>query len=254
MANAAILWRDWLGQAVLTSSGTESALPLANVQDDQPAKVARLTGNSVWLAADFGVARQVAGVALAGTNLTPTATLRVRLGNDGSTWSVDSGIVDPLADPELNGLGAHLLASGGGAYRHLRLDIADAALAWIDLGCVLAGPVFRPTRNFSYGWQAGEEDLSAVAEGEGGQMYVAARPQRRRLALSFRAATEADVYDEVRAMMRHAGGRRNVYVEPRPGHAYAAQDRLFGLLRTVRLVEQPANRLYSHGFEIVERL
>lgn len=253
MANAAIVYENLLPGATLSGAAV-SSLPVANLVDDQPSKVARWSGAAASFTADLLSAQEVGAVALAGTNLTSTATLRVRMGTDGVSWAFDTGIIDPQAKPELNGLAAYLFPGAGETYRYLRCDIADASLSYIDIGHAIAGPVFEPAINFEWDWLSSVTDLSATQGGDGGQLYVRRRPKLRGMALSFKALSKAEIMGDVRRMQRIAGTSKNVLVVAEPGDAYEAENRIVGLLQEQAGVQQPFFDIWTWNFRLVERV
>lgn len=252
MANAAILYNDKIAAAVLSGDATSATMPVTNMQDDQPGRAARFLAGSAWFLADFQTATAIGAVALAGTNLTATATMRCRMGSTSACSDWDSGTIDPKADVRF-GLACYLFDAAR-TYRYLHVDVADAALSFIDIGLALAGPVFSPARNFSYGWGVETADLSIVQRSRRGQAHVAEGAAQRALALEFRSASEAEAYAEVREMQRIAGNRKNVFVCPRPGATYDANDRIVGLLSDNNSLVQPSFNIFRYRFRVEERL
>jgi hypothetical protein len=94
-------------------------------------------------------------VALISTNLSATATARWRLGTlESPSAAHDSGILPAHTGDEANG-NVVLLRSGAATARYLLVDVADASLGVIDIGLLVAGPLWRLARGMAYGVREG---------------------------------------------------------------------------------------------------
>jgi len=151
--------------ATLVASSQETALPVANLQNMQPAKVWRATSatpQSITL--DFGYPVAANALALVGHNLTDAGMLRVRgattqaavtaspaVDASGSAWPVTG---KPVAQnwPHHTSL---LRWSNDLPYQYWQVDIADggSVLTYIEVGRLMLGRAFQPTVNFDFGGQ-----------------------------------------------------------------------------------------------------
>jgi hypothetical protein len=257
MAKAVILYDDKIAAAVLSGAATAGGLPLANLQDPQPRKVARWIGTSGHVVADFGAAVPIGLVVISGTNLTAAATVRVRLSTADATGAAgdehDSGVIAAGADPRFQGGVFHYLPADKTA-RYLRVDLADATLSWIDAGLLLAGPAFRPWRNYSFGYTLGFQDYGLNEKSPIGITFTSERGRPRAAALRFEFATSAEAMGDHVELSRLCGVTRNIAVVPNPDGPYLAAQAIVGTLDDVLPVSHAAFNVWSRTLSIVERI
>ena len=270
MAYPVIVYNDLVygsheAAATLTGDAAVTTLPLANLQDPQPSKPCRWIATSGYVVADFGALVDIGGVALAGLNLSAAATWRVRLSTADATGAAgnaaDTGVVSTGIRPseklrnvdQVNGRAVKIFDADVSA-RYLRVDLADASLGYIDAGLLLAGPAFRPSRNFSYGWGSWIRDRGELVENSQGLAFPKRAPRQRRLNMTFQFDAAADVYTEVPEMLRLCGGSENCLFVGDPGGTQEAAKTVLGLLDAATPIEQANFRFYNYEFAITERL
>ena len=160
--STAFLWQNALANAWVGDRGTAAlpALSLANLSDPQPRVRTRWPGGagvSVWF--DMGASAEIACVALISTTLGSaggTTLVRARLSDDPlfATAAWDTGVLDPATDAYANGnvVLVHPTSASG---RFLLVEMEDAAAGLIDVGRIVAGPLWRCTHSWSLGRQQG---------------------------------------------------------------------------------------------------
>ena len=144
----AFLYDNVAKGAMLTSAQANvPSMPLANLQDAQPRRRARLNAASVVLDVDLLAALPVDCVAMLSTTLSANATIRVRLANMSRFASVlaDTGTINAEAQDEAQGNVVLVLPAPVTA-RYLRIDLPDGATAFMDIGLLLAGHLWRLQR------------------------------------------------------------------------------------------------------------
>lgn len=257
MANGYLLFDDRIAAATLTGDAGVAGLPLANLQDPQPTKVARWQATSGYVVADFGAAVPVGGLVLHGTNLSAAATRRVRLSSADATGAAgdvhDSGAAAAGVLATYRGSFAYMLSSDLSA-RYLRLDLADASLSFIDAGVLLAGPVFRPARNFSYGASIGFQEFGRNERSPVGITFTSQRARARALSLRFEYASASEAYGHLLELQRLAGITRNVALVPDPGGTNAAKQLMVGTLQDLTPISNTFYNIHSTTLSLVERI
>ena len=119
--------------AVLTSAQANvPSMPLANLQDAQPRRRARLNAASATIDMDLLAALPVDCVGLLSMTLSTNATIRVRLANVGSFATVlaDTGTINAEAQDEAQG-NVVLVFPAPVTARYLRIDLTDGAAAFM---------------------------------------------------------------------------------------------------------------------------
>lgn len=171
MPNLRIVSDNAADRTTLSASTTAGALVAANLLTDEKADVWRATGTSATLTGTTATAESAACVHLPFCNLSPTATIRVRLYSDtaGTSQVLDTGTVlaCPAAAIALRGWTALQAASayayGGGAHARIWfastlwkryvIDIVDTnnLQGYIEAARLVIGPYWTPTFNAEYG-------------------------------------------------------------------------------------------------------
>jgi hypothetical protein len=82
MPNLRIIYDNAADRAALTASTTAGTLGVANLQNNRKGRPWRATGTMARLGATWGAPERIGGVFLPFCNLSPTATMRVRVSNE----------------------------------------------------------------------------------------------------------------------------------------------------------------------------
>lgn len=208
------------GVGIATGSVTAAGLPLSNLVDDQPRTRARLLGASGaggWSASltiDLLAQSTVGCVALISTTLDSglsAVQVRARLatvdpsGTAGDAWS--SGNVLASTGPEANGNVVLIRQAGSATGRYLLIEISAHAQQEIDIGRIIAGPLWRPTRAHAYGIEEGRlpldrRDRNALT---GAEFPVPSLRNPRSAAFSLPMLTTAEARGEHRTMVAQLG-------------------------------------------------
>jgi hypothetical protein len=252
-------WINRADEALLSASSELATMPGANVQQPHVAQAWHTAAGvrDAYLLLDMGAAVACQLLGLMGTNLTATATVRVRASLTDpaalASLAYDSGV---LAAKSKSGYGQtyHDLASTSA--RYWRIDIADAAVADnLQIGRLFLGPRWQPSSNQEYGWQVTPLDDSTVDESYGGQDYPNIRARRRQLQFQLNWMDEAEMYGNAFAAARAVGVVGDVLaVHNSIGGAYLVEQSVFGRLQAMEpLVHQNA-RIFRQKFTVREAL
>ena len=231
--------------ASLTASTTTGSLAAAYMLTDRKGEVHRSTGTSVTYTLTFSSAESIGAVVLPATNLTASATIRVRLYSDtgATTLLSDSGTV--TACPGLNlgtsgnwvtplnvnsfALGAVAKAwawfgANVGSVRAVRIDLSDSTnpAGTIDCARIVCGAWWAPTRNGSVGAQISHEDTTVNARNDAGDLISDRGTLHQTLSVDLAALTEAD-RAQVHKILRANGTSRNVLISVTPGRGDARE-------------------------------
>ncbi|MCA3413861.1 MAG: hypothetical protein INF84_04595 [Roseomonas sp.] len=205
----AFLYDNAAKGAVLTSAQANvPSMPLANLQDPQPRRRARLMGSSATITADLGAEVPVDCVALLSTTLSANATIRVRLANVSSFATVlaDTGSINAEAQDEAQGNVVLVLPAPVTA-RYLRLDLTDGAAAFMDIGLLVAGQLWRLQRGTAYGIREGRVMLDRRDRNPftGAEFPVPAIINPRFAAFTLPALSIAEARNQHRDLLRRLG-------------------------------------------------
>ena len=272
---AAFMYDDLVaGAAFIGDLNTiaSASMPLTNLSDPQPRVRTRWAG-SVSLYIDFGSAVDISCVGLISTSLgvqpqpgdpvPPGGTgVRVQLGNDAGfgTANWDTGTLTPTTDPTTGGnvVMVHATSASG---RYMRLDISDPVSPVIDVGRIVAGPLWRTSYAWAYG--AGEGRLMLDRRDRntftGAEFPVPAIVNPRVMTFGLEAITSAEAIGEFRTMLDTLGAVGDALWIPDDGLALAEMNRraIFGAVAQpgeTALLTRANFRLHRRSFNMVERV
>lgn len=275
-------WPNRVGESTLSGGSWLAALPRDNMKDARITKVARSSTAALAdtkVLGDMGIARSIRGFALVNHNLSQSALVRFRLGTtSGGAEVYDSGWVsawrmtfdtdlleweepgwwEGIADDEyLRAPFAvvHIAPSFLTA-RYWSIEINDTTNTngYVQIGRPFVGGGLVPSRNFSFGYVDGWEDLSSVTRGDNGAEYAVVRPRLRvsRFALEWLTSAEAEYVHE---MKRRLGTTGEMLFVPDTSDVDAQQRYGFlGRMRTLSPIEYPFMSIRKSAFEVAEIL
>jgi hypothetical protein len=264
----AFLWNNHLASCFIGDIGTAalSVLPLSNIQDPQPRLRARwvpATGVQIW--ADLGSSVEVSAVAFISTTLGMsggTPTVRVQLSDDAAfgtaTW--DTGTYAVSTDDAAGG-NVVLLHETSATGRYMRIDMDDAAASELDVGRIIAGPLWRCAYSYAYGMQEGRMILDRRDRNphSGAEFPVPAvfNPRQASFSLPYVSTTEATA--EWRTMLDTLGAVGDVLWIPDDTLSPTELNRrcIFGAAlppTESALLQRAGFRHHTRGFTITERV
>jgi len=112
--------------------------------------------------------------------------------------------------------------------RYLRLDVTQAGTA-IDIGVLMAGPVWTTSRNFSWGAMSARMSMDEAATNRWGGLHGVEGARPRRHQLNFQMAPDGD-YEQAQAMWRACGKLRNVALCLFPARSDSRGETIVGTL------------------------
>jgi hypothetical protein len=217
----------------LTASTTSGNLGVAFLLTELKGQVHRSTGTSVTYTARWDANQRVGCVALPCTNLTATATMRVRLFSDtnATVLVLDSGTVTAVPgfnlDPKLwpTARNANSFAFGGGVkavqwftsrpanIRAVVIDLVDTAnpAGYIDCSKLVVGDYWSPTYNIQNGMQLELVDNSETSRRDSGDLITDRSFVYDTLSFDFSLLTDADKNTLTR-IFRNVGTHDNIFV------------------------------------------
>jgi len=245
--------------AAMVSAGSElSTLPGSNVQHPH---VSRKWGTAAGIKSSFLLFDMLAAVpvsllSVVGTNLTSTATMRLRASNADPT-AVAGDLYDSgaIAAGVKDGYGAIYKKFAQVTARYWRLDLTDASVADnLLVGLVFLGPSWEVTGSLLYDWSVTPLDESRESESTGGQSHFDVRPQRRVLDFALDFMTELDAYTKAFVMARANGRVKNLVAVPDINSAYVSEQSVLGTVRASMPVVHRRFDIHLQKFSIKERL
>jgi hypothetical protein len=251
-----IAWQNLADAASVSTDSEVATLPASNVQQAHVSRQWQTDGdNAAYLLLDLGSSLSCALLALLGTNLTSSATIRIRGSVTDATatgsLAYDSGTVAAGAKA---GYGAVYKDFASVASRYWRIDLSDATLDELAVGRLFLGPSWEPSINMQMGWSSRVADPSRRSKSSGGQSYADVRPKARVLEFVLDCMTEAEMYGNAFALAYAQGITGDVLAIPDIDGSYLSEQAVFGLLSANEPIVEPRLGLYSQKFSIEERL
>ena len=237
-------------------------MPLANLQDAQPRRRARLNAASATIDVDLLAALPVDCVKLLSTTLSAKATIRVRLANVSSFATVlaDTGTINAEAQDEAQGNVVLVLPAPVTA-RYLRIDLTDGAAAFMDIGLLVAGQLWRLQRGTGYGIREGRVMLDRRDRNPftGAEFPVPAIINPRFAAFTLPALSVAEARNQHRDLLRRLGAAGDALWIAELGDSMVERNRraIWGAMNAPgedAAISRDSLPLASRGFRMVERV
>lgn len=237
MANLRVIWDNAADRATtLSASTTAGTLAAANLQNDFKGQVHRSTGTSVSYTATWSAGEVIGGIVLPMTNLSPSATIRVRRYSDTGLVNMidDSGTLTAAPGLTLDmwnwsqPLDANAFAYAGfskaavwmtpATVKGLLIDLVDTsnAAGHIDCARLIAGNYWEASKNPSYGAKMSVSDTSKSARNDAGDLLSDLGVKYETLNVNLALLSAADRAYLLR-ILRSAGTSRNILVSVYPG-------------------------------------
>ncbi|MEO7494727.1 MAG: hypothetical protein ABIV04_07235 [Massilia sp.] len=209
-------------RASLAASSTMAGLAVDSLLTDSDTEVHRSNGTSVTYTIAFPISEMVGGVHLPWTNLSPTASIRVRGYSDAgaSAKVIDTGVIFACPAPAIRLArwepidAASAYAYGGGAHarawfsntaaRVLVVDIVDVdnLQGYVEAGRIVAGKWWEPEESADYDAPLGFGSMSKQSRSDAGRLVtqIGTKYRMQSIGLSHLATTDRKaVLDIVRA-------------------------------------------------------
>lgn len=223
-----------------TALGTTTASMLTNIKQE----VHRSVGTSVSYSLTFAAAQSIGGVHMPWTNLSPTATIRVRGYSDaaGATQVKDTGVTLACPAKAIDLVGwtpaqaSSAYAYGGGAHARvwfdnvtvmrLVIDIVDTAnlQGYIECGRIFVGAAWSPTETADYGAPVTLADNSTSYRDDASNLRHVKSFKTKKASIDLSHLTAADRYT-VEAARASLGVTEPFIFSLYPGHADAELER-----------------------------
>jgi hypothetical protein len=209
----------------LTSGAVAGNLALSNLLDDRKSKVFRTTGTTAQIVAAFPASKLIQMVCLAFSNLSVSATMRVRgwtssgaaVSAPGAAFpdgtaafdtNITAGVAQPpratRADSGVALLGVNQASRGGTSYAILwftgatvakiAIDIADGTnlSGYLEAGRLICGTYWQPTFNADYGANFTLTDTTKNDRDDAGDLRSDLGVRAKKLSLNLSLMPEAD--------------------------------------------------------------
>jgi hypothetical protein len=217
--------------ATLTASTTSGGLVASNMQNNYKGSVHRSTGTSVTYTLTWSTNQTLGGLVLPCTNLSATATVRVRLYSDtaGTTLTYDTGAKTVSGNNNITSLfatlNANTFAYGGltkasvwfntknlGVRRSV-IDVVDTAnpVGYIDCSKIVLGDYWEPKHNFESGISKSIVDSSSVTRTDSGDLRVDRGTIHETFNFNFALLPESDV-EQLENISRFVGTNKYILV------------------------------------------
>lgn len=253
-----IAWINSFDEAIIEAGNQVSNLPIQNLQNSQVAvKWQTQSGiNSTYFLADLTSIVAVSCIALIGTNLTSTATVRIRGSNTDSSAVageiVDTGVLSGVVSDNYRNF--YRAFTTPYSARYWRIDIEDTSLNYLRMGRAFIGPAWSPSKEMNFGWTIGYTDASRITRSQGGQLYIDESFQFRALDFTLSFMDQAEMINNGFELTRRNGGVRDVLVMPDENGTFNSELSIFGLVSGASPLTHVTYQIYRIRYRVEERL
>lgn len=271
-----IIYNNAADRATITASSTAGALGAAFLKNNYKGQAWRSTGTSATLTLEWTTAETIAGVALAFTQLTSTATVRLRgytnIADASPVFDTGNVVAAPgaaLGYWHWGGavLGVNAYAYAGGAYgrawvptpaavRKLVIDIIDTnnPAGYIEVGRLIAGNYWEPVVSADYGASVSPVDTSVQSRNGAGDQMVEAGTIHNKLTFTMSKMAPAD-RDRLWEILRGNGKARPIYINLFPNDPDTSLEQIYqvyGRLVTSPAMAMPSFKIAAASLDIEE--
>jgi hypothetical protein len=255
MGIACIAYRNLADTATLLASSQELLAPVTNLQHPDVSRRWRSTEAGLGsFVVDLGALTSIDTVALIGTTMSASGTLRIRISATDST-GVAGGLFDSgvdLVDADYNQTIALLTTPVSG--RYILFSLADADADYVEAGRVFVGLRSQFEINFSYGWSITTVDRSVTKDTRGGQTQVWRDNLYRVFDVAFENLSVSERYGFIEEIERANALKDDVLFVADTDSTNLARDSVWGLIQTTTPIVQPYFDRFSKSYKIKERL
>lgn len=272
MPNMRIVWDNAASRATITASTQAGAFTASKLKSPSRSSVWRATGNTATLTLAWPSDENIACVSLPMCNLSPTATVRVRLLNSASAVLYDSGLVTAASADAAKLIGwtaaqaASAYSFGGGncatlwfakrAVRSLTIDIADTnnLQGYVEAVTVVAGDYWSPKLNPAWNPSLSLNDSTKHSRTDAGSLRSDMGFRFRKLNLNLANMVDSDRGD-ITAILRAVGLFNPMFVSLFPEDTDKRLERDYSMLcklSQISAITLPNWNSYSAPLELEE--
>jgi hypothetical protein len=243
-------------EATLGGGSWNASYPLTNLQNRYLAQKARTTNDatgSTYITIDLGSDQLIGVMALISTNISPSATIRVR-GADNSGMSspdYDSGAISSYQHTD------YAISFTQTDARYWRIDINDTSNpdGYVEIGRLFIGSRFRPGINCEIGAALGVESRTQTQEALNGPEYFDERVNRRTWRGAWTALTDAEAYRQMLVIQQNTDINGEIYFfEDDDDIEFQDLRWFYARFRTLNALEWPYVNRHSIAIEVSELL
>ena len=260
--------------STLTATSTALGYDISNTKKDTKGSVWRSAGTvtSATIDMTWATVHTISAVILPYTNLTTSATIRIRLYSDTAfaTQIFDSGVVTavPSQLPSYYTSSANYrYAFGGGSCarkyitqtancRAMRIDIADSTNTdtYLEVSRIIAGAYWSPTYNTEFGLSVGIADSSTKSRTQTGNLITDIGTSNKTLSFNLSYMNKTD-RDTLFSIVSTIGTKKSIYVSLFPEDAEPAKEQIYqvyGRLSDIATISNPMYSMYASSINIEE--
>lgn len=270
MSNLRILYKDIVSNSSsIVASNTAIGLGATNMKSEVKSEIHRSTGTSVAYTIAWAANQSVNTVILPCTNLSGTATIRVRLYDGTSTLLYDSTAVTAVPGFNLDvstvTYNANLFAYGFmsktalwipttyATVRSCVIDLSDTSndAGYIDCSRILAGVYWEPSNNVENGIQIQSIDGSNISRTNAGELVYDIGFIYDKISFNFALLSEED-RTELLKIIRKVGTIRNLFISVFPEYTVSTveQDYMLYGKRSNAALSYKVFGFYNHSMEL----
>lgn len=152
---------------------------------------------------------------------------------------------------------SHLLLDDPVYAKIIRIEIRDtAAPSHFEVGRVIAGKAWRPSRNMSRGWSLTYKDPSKLSRSLGGQTYVDTLSKYRHIKFNLKYLTEDEIFENALELDRTKGSSGDVliYTDTTASAQKLFKQTVYGRIAKITPMKHNIEGYWTRSYEIEELL
>lgn len=253
----------------LTASTTNGSLVAANMKTESKSEIHRSTGTNVTYTITWSTNEIIGAIILPCTNLSSTATIRVKLYDSTPLLIYDTGILsattglnfDLEGDTHTVNNFAYGIISKTAVWIEQKFDMVRSCTielsdtnnlaGFIDCSKIIVGDYWESTYNIENGAQLISTDDSLITRTNGGELVADIGFIYDKVSFNFSLLPEVDKSD-ITKIIRNVGTNKNFFVSLLPGEIIGSEEQDFMVYgkRSNSNLTYKLFGYYSHSMEI----
>lgn len=262
-SNTVLGWTNLVKSAALTAGSAEVRFPIQNIQNDigtaslgwqTTAGVITSGGGATCTITPLIAAQTWRVFVLAGTNLTPGASVTFAVYNNPTTLVYSVTVAGPA--PGYRQVVVVAPVDKTADYCTVSITDADNPDGFINVPLVYAGPVWVPAVGINWQTTFGRDSQIDETRSRGGQEYPIPRWQQRRWEIAMDGIQDSELWTDAQELDRVSRFGGNVVFIPDITSTTIGNEAVFGRVESVADVSfvSGITQLFSWKFRIRERL
>lgn len=204
----------WGTSTTVTVNTAVTTMPGTHILNDNRNKVWRTTGTIGTAVIDLGAAGTVNAIGLISSNMGTAGTITVQA-HTSDSWGAPAFTPTVMTPYDNSYTGVLLFYFTSSTYRYWRVILDNPEQSYVELGGLWLGTYVAFERNFKYGWELTENDLSTTNYAIG-RPYTYQYDSYKEVSLQVSMLSEGWIWGTIMPVMNRIAGKQDILLALMP--------------------------------------